>query len=298
MERAKVWFGNEMAGWHYRGTNGVCVVMAAGTAVTKEPGTDRFAARFSRAGFGVLAFDHRGLGESGGEPRQVVRLEEQLDDWRTAIAYAGSLPGVDRVAAWGFSLSGGYVVQLATEDLGLAAAIAQTPGVDGRATVRRAMRHQRPVAMLRLLGRAVRDAVGGSFGRPPLLVPLAGKPGTVAMLTTPDAQLGHEALDGDSHPEWVQAVAARVALGVGNYRPARRARQVRIPLLVLASEQDQSAPLEPAVRVAREAPGAELVCLPGGHYSPFLETHEQAVEAELDFLARHTVRTPHQAERR
>ncbi len=292
MERVKVRFGDELAGWHYPGTNGACVVMAAGTAVAKEPGTDKFARRFSAAGFGVLAFDHRGLGESGGEPRQVVRLDDQLADWRTAIEYAGSLPGVDAVAAWGFSLSGGYVLQLATEDLGLAAVIAQTPGVDGRATVRQAMRYQRPIAMVRLLGRAMRDAIGGSLGRPPLLVPLSGKPGTVAMLTTPDSQLGHEALDGDAHPEWIQAVAARVALSVGSYRPARRARQVRCPLLVLASEQDQSAPLEPALRVAREAPGAELVRLPGGHYSPFLETHEQAIQAELDFLRRHVVRAP------
>jgi hypothetical protein len=26
---------------------------------------------------------------------------------------------------------------------------------------------------------------------------------------------------------------------------------------------------------------------PGGHYAPFLEAHEQAVEAELDFPGRH-----------
>lgn len=37
--------------------------MAGGFAVTKEPGTDRFATRFADAGFGVLAFDYRGLGE-------------------------------------------------------------------------------------------------------------------------------------------------------------------------------------------------------------------------------------------
>ena len=33
----------ECAAWHYPGTNGACVVMAAGAAVTKEPGTDKFA---------------------------------------------------------------------------------------------------------------------------------------------------------------------------------------------------------------------------------------------------------------
>jgi hypothetical protein len=29
------------------------------------------------------------------------------------------------------------------------------------------------------------------------------------------------------------------------------------------------------------------VRLPGGHYAPFLDQHDQAVAAELDFLRRH-----------
>src|SRR4051794_41425690 len=57
------------AAWHYEGVNGGCVVMSGGLAVTKEPATDRLAARFQAAGFSVLAFDFRRLGESGGGPR-------------------------------------------------------------------------------------------------------------------------------------------------------------------------------------------------------------------------------------
>ncbi len=48
MERQKAWFASddtECAAWHYPGTNGACVIMAGGFAVTKEPGTDRFALR-------------------------------------------------------------------------------------------------------------------------------------------------------------------------------------------------------------------------------------------------------------
>jgi alpha-beta hydrolase superfamily lysophospholipase len=96
MHREKVRFasgGSEIAGWHYPGTNGACVIMAGGSAVTKEPGTDRFAQRFQAAGFAVLAFDYRHLGESGGQPRQVVRVREQLADWRAAMGFAATLPG-------------------------------------------------------------------------------------------------------------------------------------------------------------------------------------------------------------
>src|SRR3954470_8946846 len=100
--------GPVCAAWHYPGSTGACVVMAGGGAVTKEPGTDRFARRFHEAGFTVLAFDYRRLGDSGGEPRLVQRIGEQLADWHAAVAFAGTLPEVDprKVAIWSFSLGG------------------------------------------------------------------------------------------------------------------------------------------------------------------------------------------------
>src|SRR3954453_18683757 len=130
------------AAWHYPGSNGGCIVMAAGTGVTKEPGTDRFAARFNDAGFSVLAIDFRHLGESGGAPRQVVRVGEQLDDYSAAIAFAGALPEGDpgRIAIWGFSLAGGHVLRVAARHPELAAAIAQTPLADGPAITPNALR--------------------------------------------------------------------------------------------------------------------------------------------------------------
>jgi fermentation-respiration switch protein FrsA (DUF1100 family) len=82
----------ECAAWHYPGTNGACVIMAGGGGVTKQPGTDPFAKPFHGAGFTVLAIDYRHLGESGGRPRQIVRVREQLADWRAAIAFAPTEP--------------------------------------------------------------------------------------------------------------------------------------------------------------------------------------------------------------
>jgi alpha-beta hydrolase superfamily lysophospholipase len=293
VEREKVVFasgGTECAGWYYPGRTGTCVIMAGGFGVTKEPATDRFAARFAAAGFGVLAFDHRHLGESGGTPRDVVRIGEQLADWRAALAFAPTLPGVDPagLALWGFSLSGGHVLRVAADNPAVAAVIAQSPSADGLAVVRNAARHQRPLALLRLTGRGVADAVGGLVGRPPRLVPLSGAPGTVAVLTTPDAVDAERALDPDhAYPTWPRAVAARSTLLGGSYRPGRDAARVRCPLLVLACDDDRSALPGPAVRAAQQAPRGELVRLPGGHYASFLDAHERAVEAELTFLRRH-----------
>jgi len=292
-ERQKVRFisgDTECAAWHYPGSNGGCVIMAGGFAVPKEPGTDMFAKRFSDAGFSVLAFDYRRLGESGGEPRLVLPVGDQIADWQAAIAYAAALPEVDpaRLAIWGFSASGGHVFRLAARNPQLAAAIAQTPNADNLAASRNAARHQKPLAMLRFTGRGILDVLGGLVGRRPLLVPTAGEPGAVALLTTPDGQDGDRALNpGHQYPDWQQAVAARSALRLAFYRPGRHASRARCPMLVLVCDQDQSALAGPAVRAAQRAPGAELVRLPGGHYEPFLGGHERAVEAELSFLRRH-----------
>jgi pimeloyl-ACP methyl ester carboxylesterase len=279
-----------LVAWHYPGTNRACVVMAGGQAVTKEPGTDRFAARFNEAGFSVLAFDYRHLGESGGQPRQVTRIGEQLADMHAAVDFARSLPEVDpsKVAIWGFSLSGGHVFTIAAGDQKLAAAIAQGPLADGQAATPNALKHQRPLALLRLMGRGLLDAIGGLVGREPLLIPLAGEPGTVAMLTTPDSQDAARALNPDNkYPDWLQEVAARAVLRIGFYRPGRHASRVRCPLLVLVCDDDLTALARPAIRAAERAPRGELVRLPGGHYEPYMGGHERTVEAELAFLRRH-----------
>jgi uncharacterized protein len=298
VEREKAWFysdGTECAAWHYPGTNGACVIMAGGLGVTKEPGTDRFARRFHEAGFSVLAFDYRRLGESGGRPRQVVRVADELADWQAAIECAAALPEVDRarLAIWAYSSSGGHVLRVAARNPQLAAAIAQTPNCDGPKAARNAARHQKPLAMLRLTGAGLADGLGALAGRPPRLVRLAAEPGTVAVVTTPDGRHGGQVLNpGGAYPGWEQTVAARSALRMAFYSPGRDAAKVTCPLLVLVCDQDQTALAAPAIRAAQRAPRAELVRQPGGHYAPFLDGHEQAVAAELSFLRRHLAAGP------
>jgi uncharacterized protein len=292
--REKVRFvsgGTECIAWHYPGTNGACVVMAGGFAVPKEPATDMFAARFHEVGYAVLAFDYRGLGESGGEPCLVLPIKHQLADWQAAIDFARTLPDVDpaRVAIWGFSTSGGHLFPVAVRNPELAAVIAQTPTAGGLASTRNALRYQKPRAMLRFTGRGLVDALGSLIGRQPRLVPLVGRPGSVAMLTTPDAQDGTSALDAGSHPDWHQAVAARSALRLAFYRPGRYAVRVRSPLLVVVCDDDATTPARLTMAAVRGAPRAEVVRLPGGHYEPFLGGHERAVDAELSFLREHVL---------
>ena len=287
---------DDCAAWHYRGTNGACVVMAGGAGVTKEPATDRFAARFHAAGFSVLAFDHRRFGGSGGEPRQVVRIREQLADWEAALNCAASLPGVaaDKIAGWGFSLAAGHLLRMAAghgDQHRLAAVIAQAPLADGAASSPHALSHETPGVLARFPLIALRDFARGLAGREPLVVPLAGLRGDVAMLTTPDAADCDRALNpGNAYPGWQQTIAARSVIPIAMYRPGRTASRISCPLLAVISTGDQSVLAAPALKAASKAPRAEVLQIDGTHYAAFLEQHETVVAAELDFLHRHLLR--------
>ena len=109
------------------------VIMGHGLGANREMGLDRYARRFAAAGMGVLVFDYRHFGASGGEPRQLLSIARQRDDWRAAIAFARTLKGFDatRIALWGSSFGGGHVLSIAHEDDYLAAVVAQCPFTSG-----------------------------------------------------------------------------------------------------------------------------------------------------------------------
>src|SRR6187399_640176 len=96
------------AAWLYPAAGGAAaapaVVMAHGLSGTRRDRLGAFAERFAAAGFAALVFDHRGFGDSGGEP-DLFDPARQLEDWRAAIAFASSLSEVDgaRTATFGSS---------------------------------------------------------------------------------------------------------------------------------------------------------------------------------------------------
>jgi pimeloyl-ACP methyl ester carboxylesterase len=153
-----------------------------------------------------------------------------------------------------------------------------------------ALRHETLGVILRFPLLALIDLARGLVRKPPLLVPLAGPRGTVAMLTTPDAQDADRALNpNNQYPDWQQTIAARSVLPLCFYRPGRAAHKITVPLLVVVAEDDQSVLAAPALRVANRALNATLVRVRGGHYAPFLEEHDTVLDRELHFLEQHVV---------
>ncbi|CAJ1583817.1 alpha/beta hydrolase [[Mycobacterium] wendilense] len=284
-----------IAGWHYVAPGPgrrPCVVMAHGFCGTRDAGLVGFGERFAAAGVDALCFDYRGFGASGGQPRQVIDFAAQRRDYHAALDAAHRLNDVDGVCIWGTSLSGGHVFAVAAQRRDLLGALALTPIVDGWATLLR-MRHQLTAgSAVRLGAAAVRDVLGARVGRAPVLLPAVGAPGTVAMLTTPDAQPGYLAAAGQA-PLWRNEFAARMLLSVPGYRPGLRASDIRCPLLVQVGGADHSAPADLALAAARRA-GAEVRVYPDvGHFDVYDSgsAFDAVVEDQISFLSSLSERT-------
>jgi cephalosporin-C deacetylase-like acetyl esterase len=264
-----------------------CVVMAHGFGATRDASLEPYAQRFAAAGMHVLLFDYRHFGASDGEPRQLVSVRRQLQDYAAAVEFAGALSGVDpaRIAVWGTSFAGGHALVTAATVPGVAAAIAQCPMMDGLAAVANIMRYAGPGQLLRLTAHGLRDLLVAPFGRAHC-IPTVGRPGELAVMSSEDADAGYRALA----PEGFRfEVAARIALTVGLYRPVRFASRVRCPVLVQVCEHDSVAPAAAAERVIEKlGPLAEARRYAIGHFEPYFGEHfERSVSDQLDFLQRH-----------
>ncbi|MEI2700913.1 MAG: alpha/beta fold hydrolase [Baekduia sp.] len=267
-----------------RAAPGPAVVMAHGLGAVKEAGLAPYAERFAAAGYLVLVFDYRHFGGSSGEPRQLLSVRRELEDWRAAIAYTRALDGVDpdRVVAWGTSFGGGHVLSIAAEDRQLAGAIAQCPFTDGIASTLRVP----PLAATRLTALALLDLAAASLGRPPRLVPTVGEPGDLAMMATPDAMPGYRALTAGIEG-FDERVTARTVLDVLRYAPGRRAGRIACPLHVAICDEDSVAPAGRAAKQVARAPQAEVVHYPIGHFDIYVgEPFERAVAGYVAFLDR------------
>jgi uncharacterized protein len=285
MDRQELHFSagaDSCAAWLYRAASDAAatpiVVMAHGLSGTRRDRLGAFAERFAAAGFAALVFDHRGFGDSGGEP-DLFHPRRQLDDWRAAIASARSLPGIDaaRVATFGSSMGGGNALAAAADDPRVAAAISQVPFLD--------MRRQAHRSSPRVTARMLHAAARGRH------LPAVGQPHEAALINAPGGEAGWRrvvAIGEDSR--WRNRVSTRWLLG-RPYRPARLAASLHCPWLVCVGEADRVAAPGPAIAAARRAPLGELRTYPGvDHFDIYDGAHHEAVVADqIAFLRRHLV---------
>jgi cephalosporin-C deacetylase-like acetyl esterase len=283
MDREEIEFGpsaDRCVAWLYPPAGDAAaapiVVMAHGLSGTRRDGLGPFAVRFAAAGMAALVFDHRGFGDSGGEP-DLFEPRRQLEDWRAAIACARGLVGIDpdRVATFGSSMGGGNALAAAGADHRIAAAISQVPFLD---MLRQAYRAS-PLVTARMLAAAAR---GGHL-------PAIGRPDEAAFINAPGGEPGwrHVVASGEDS-RWRNRVSARWLLGAP-YRPGRLAARLHCPWLLCVGEADRVAAPGPAIAAARRAPLGELRTYPGVDHFDIYDGPEFAavVTDEIAFLRRH-----------
>ncbi len=126
------------------------------------------------------------------------------------------------------------------------------------------------------------------------MMPLAGAPGSLALMNAPDALPGYEALL-PAGATFRNEVAARVAPTIMAYRPGRAAKQINFPILFCVSNTDTVTPPTQTLRYARTAPRGEIKRYDAGHFDFYIgEAFEALVRDQVEFLTRHLHPSPGQ----
>jgi fermentation-respiration switch protein FrsA (DUF1100 family) len=269
------------------------VVMAHGFSATKEMGLDRYAEVFAAAGMAVLAYDHRNLGASDGEPRQLVNPWAQARDYREALTWLGERPEVDatRLAVWGSSFSGGEAIVVGAIDDRVRAVVANVPfvslGADGDDPAERfdalraafldesgagpADRDEEPLGPFRVV------AEPGVDGADPVFL---GQPESSEWFLAQQARGG---------TRWENRVLLRGFPGEPvRFDPAVCLPHLGAPMLMVVASEDRLADTATTLAAydrAREPKQLEVV--EGHHFVPYGgEAFERAATLQRDFLAR------------
>lgn len=265
-----------------------CIIMGHGFGGTRNLLLENYTVRYQEAGFAALVFDYRHFGESEGEPRQLVWIPYQLEDWSAAITYARGLKEIDpaKIALWGTSMSGGHVIVTAAKDKNIACVSAQCSGLDGWASGGMALKRMGIGHILRMVMHGQRDLFRSWFGLSPHKIPLVGKPGSIAGMNTQDA---YDFFTNYTSEDYINEVCARIILRGDKYRPVKHARNVRCPVLLQICEHDSIVPKSAAEETEKElGEYAEVIYYPIGHFDIYVgENFEKAVGDQLNFFKKY-----------
>lgn len=263
-----------------------CVVMGHGFGGTKDMIMESYALRYQQAGMAALAFDYRNCGESEGEPRQLILIRRQIEDYKAAIEYVRNRDEInqDKIALWGTSASGGYGLIIAAGDKKIACVCCQCPGIDHDAAQKKFMKSLGVRHLLRLVMHGQRDIVRNRLGLSAHTIPIVGKPGSLAMFPLADAYEGYSKLASDN---FVNEVCARIILRSHGFEPSKFIGKVDCPILIQICDHDSLAPVSAKTEETLRKI-AEVKRYPIGHFDIYVgDDFERSVSDQLEFFGRH-----------
>ncbi|WP_353473004.1 alpha/beta fold hydrolase [Salipiger sp. H15] len=284
--------GAILRGRHYAHADGagVTLVMAHGTSATVPMAMDAYAEAFFAAGYDVLAYDHRGFGASGGEPRQEINPWTQGRGYRDAVAYLRRGGGAGRIALWGDSYSAMVVLVAGALIEEIGAIVAQIPACGA------SLPGEMPEGAFELLretfaGGDVSGGPGETTG--PLPVVSFDQAGTPSLLTPIQAFRWFIEYGGRFGTLWQNRVTRVIPATPVPFTPWITAPRLVMPVLVMVGRGDEMPGCDPEVQRAVYAriPGRKSFHeIDGGHFG-LLWTDgplfEEAAAAQVGFLRTH-----------
>lgn len=252
------------------GGNVPLVIMAGGWCYTKEIVLPHYAKFFQDIGCATLCFDYRCFGESGGMPRQHIDPWSQIEDYRNALSFAETLPGIDmaRSGIWGISYSGGHVLITAAIDQRPKFAIATVPVIDGFQTMRRCHGEARFVELNRAVMEDHRRRFAGHLGG---YMPMSSPKPFEELSAWPFPHVHSAFIDiqrteapRHEHRNTIESVERLMHYNVTPFCP----RIIDIPVMVTLAQGDNitSADLETEAFNAVANPNKTLVSVAGVHH--------------------------------
>jgi alpha/beta superfamily hydrolase len=247
-----------------------------------------YAERFVTAGFSVLIFDYRYLGESEGQPRQLINIHKQREDIRNAILFLKKHESINRekIVLWGTSLGGGHVIEVAANDPTIAAVIAQIPGIDMVNPKAKAIIKIPAGMVLKILLSAIWDGIVGLFGFKPYYIKVFSDTGETAVFTQKELKPRFEVLM-KSGSTWQNRFTPRFYLSPPRYKKGT-AEKIKMPLLVCIADKEIFANPSFQAWVGQQAPKGEVKHYDAGHFDFYHgDTFEKVVKDQIDFIRTH-----------
>jgi hypothetical protein len=290
--------GSAIRGWLYRPESAAdplpVVVMAGGFSCVKEMDLPNYAETFAGAGLAVLLFDFRNLGASDGLPRQELNPWQQAEDYRHAITYTSTLPGIDsgRVGIWGSSYSGGHCLMVAATDRRVKCVSVQVPTISGHQSGLRRV----PMDKVEAITQAFADDRARRMqGEAPAMRPLVGEASEMIgeasqnpLYPTGESRDYFLSATKDA-PNWRNEVTLRSMEFARGYEPGIYVPYISpTPLQMIIGLQDFITCTDLQLEAYNRAlEPKKLVLLSGGHFAPYVDEFEVSSSAARDWFVAH-----------
>lgn len=289
--------GESCSALHYRVQQSLhsqseyCIVMAHGLSGVKEMRLDAYAEHFVQAGYQVLLFDYRHFGESTGQPRQLLRIKKQHQDWLAGVRYAKEELMIEesKIVLWGSSLSGGHVIEIASRLPGLGGIIAQVPHVNGLA----AGLATGIIQSFKLTIAGLKDCLSEVQGRGPFYINASGEPNELALMTAEGEAAKYKSLVPKGF-SFDQRVAARFVFAMSFYNPGKKLKTLSMPAFIQVGLLDKITPAKATIKDCENAKTVELKTYNLGHFEPYVDPDFSLIIADqIKFLNNitHTAKT-------